>query len=62
MYCEYNKETKLIEVIVDEDDRCFTCVNLDNCPLHEALQQEIAILKGEAYVVHECGVYIEEWK
>lgn len=48
-----------LEVYTEEDDKCYTCGNVSDCPLIVSLQSEVVIMHYASIVVERCGLYKE---
>ena len=46
-----------IDVFADANDVCFACKNVTDCPLIEALQNEVTVLHYENVEVQRCGLF-----
>jgi hypothetical protein len=56
MRAEINKKGRL-EINCEPYDLCFKCKNVKNCPLIQAISQEIVILHYSDIAIGECGLY-----
>jgi len=46
-----------IEVYTDRKDNCFSCENVKDCPLVQALQSEMVVLHYAEIDVLRCGLF-----
>lgn len=46
-----------LEVKLNEEDQCYSCGHLANCPLVGALKHEVVIPHYENFHVQVCGMY-----
>lgn len=44
-------------IILEPDDQCFRCQQIDACPLVEALLSGIVLMGSEDFRVKNCGLY-----
>ena len=58
MRVEINDREELV-IYSRKFDLCTTCGNTRDCPLLQALQQEIVILHYGEIEVSECGLYLK---
>jgi hypothetical protein len=58
MYVMVN-DKGIIEVYAEEDDVCYVCANMNNCPLMASLQDEITILRYDGMKIENCAMFEE---
>lgn len=58
MYATLNDKNSLDVMVIDEDD-CYTCANMNRCPLMASIQKELVIMRFSDISIKACGMYEE---
>ena len=53
MYVEINNDGHA-EVCAEESDICYSCLNIDDCPLVGSLLGEVAVLRYGSVEISQC--------
>lgn len=58
----YNEETKITEISLDEEDICNNCPFIDVCPLLKGLNKNIVYPFKSSFILETCSLFesIEE--
>lgn len=59
MFFDIDKFDKTMHLYAAEEDLCYLCTNLEECPLIAALKEEAVVLRYENVEVENCGMYKE---
>ncbi len=58
VFTDVNKDDNKLDVIISDDDKCYTCATKSLCPLMQAIISETVILRYESIEVRDCPMYI----
>jgi len=59
MYVNVDNFDNKISLYAEEEDLCYICSHVEECPLLSALQDEAVVLRYESIEVENCGMYKE---
>jgi hypothetical protein len=58
MYREYDKKIKQDVIVVEEIDKCYSCIHKYDCPLISALTSAtVDFTASEGYTIENCELY-----